>query len=159
MKYFTTLMILLFLLPVCVFSEIYIWTDANGVKHVSDTPPPQSETIKDYRTLESSPARSQKATKPTEKDNPSGDVAATDTSAAPPKVTMFTRPGYKDCDAARRWFTFSRIPFQEYNIDASVGTRNAYEDLGGKGMPLIVIDQHKVIGWDLEKVKELLHME
>ena len=41
------LILILFILPLAAHSKMYIWTDENGVKHVSNTAPPQN--IKDIQ--------------------------------------------------------------------------------------------------------------
>lgn len=36
----------LFLCPPLMAGEVYIWTDESGIKHITDTPPPERKTVK-----------------------------------------------------------------------------------------------------------------
>ena len=156
MKFFSALMILFILLPVCLFSEIYIWTDANGVKHVSDTPPRQSEIVKDYQSMESSPVPPPKTVQPDKQDTASTEINEPTQSR---EVAMFTLPGNVDCEKARQWFNSHNVAFQEFDINSSETIKSAYKELNGKGIPLIVINDQTVNGWDETRVKTLLNLK
>jgi len=41
-KPFLYLILIIFILPLTAHSKMYMWTDENGVKHYSNTPPPKS---------------------------------------------------------------------------------------------------------------------
>ena len=65
MQKMTKFLIVLLLLaaPTILWAEIFEWTDADGVKHYTDTPPPEKNTdVKTVTAVQSSaPAENQKA--------------------------------------------------------------------------------------------------
>ena len=52
MKKTVVLSIILILFSQFLFSQVYIWTDENGVKHCSSTPPPEGDNAKQYKEVE-----------------------------------------------------------------------------------------------------------
>lgn len=153
-------MILFIFLPICAFSDIYIWTDANGVKHVSDRPPRDSEVTADMRTLEVAPPPPPKEVS----ENPGTTealsvFAAQDSVFTGHSVMMYTQNNNIDCINARKFFLDNQIQFIEFNLNDSEIVIESYKNQGGQGMPLIIIDGTKVLGWDKNKVKALLNID
>ena len=48
------------------------------------------------------------------------------------------------------------VPYTELDIEKSTVAHDAYRRLGGKGVPLIVIDEQIVYGYDEARLRTLL---
>lgn len=133
---------MIFLLQMLVFSqgsfaEIYKWKDAEGRAHFSDRKPESIETelinidvstntIKHIDTNETIKVKKE-------------------VSKTFPDVVMYSSASCGYCAMARKYFNDNNVPFEEYFIDSD---KQAYKDfvrLGGKGTPLIQVDQETMI--------------
>ncbi len=60
------------------------------------------------------------------------------------------------CARARKFFKENHIPFREYDIEKSKEGYAQYEQLGGNGVPVIVINDEILHGYDEEALREAL---
>lgn len=61
------------------------------------------------------------------------------------------------CAKARQFFAENHIPYQELDVEKSELGQREYQKLGGGGVPIIVINETKVIrGFDPETIIEAL---
>lgn len=125
-------------------SEIYKWTDESGRVHYSDktTTSRPVETI-DVRinsyehvsyevVIDERPKRQNKR-----------------------KVVMFStsRCGY--CKKAKKYFTDNNIPFVEYDIEKNKRAKARYDELGGKGVPVIIYGKRRMNGFSISGFKKI----
>ncbi len=118
-------------------ARIYQWIDEAGQTHISDKPPATGafHKIEVKPNTVSSPARPATAVQP-------------QPSAGPDKhVIMYSAEWCGICTRARRYFNANNIPFTEYDIDKSTQGRRDYNRLGGRGVPLILIDKQRLNGF------------
>jgi len=71
-------------------------------------------------------------------------------------VVMFSTRMCPYCKQARTMFTDRQIPFCEYNISSSAENQRAFVALGGEGVPLIVIGDESIHGFNEDVVTEEL---
>ena len=144
------------LFHVALFAQIYIWTDENGVKHCSSTPPPNQSTAKQYKEVECSPQESNKMQNPQK----SQETKKTKNrkSNQYPEIVMYSTQWCGVCKKAKAWLKSNKVPFKEYDIESSQEYRNEYQKLGGGGVPLIMIGNEKMSGWSEGRMRELLGM-
>lgn len=80
----------------------------------------------------------------------------TNTGAA---VTIYSTPVCHFCQAAKEFFGENKVEYTEHDVAADADKRQEMIDLTGQmGVPVIRIGDDVVIGFDEDKVKELLGM-
>lgn len=73
------------------------------------------------------------------------------------KVTIYSTPVCHFCQAAKEFFKENNVEYIEHDVAADVEQRQAMIDMTGQmGVPVIQIGQDVVIGFDEDKVRELL---
>ena len=79
---------------------------------------------------------------------------------AQPKVVIFTTPSCSFCNSAKRYFREKNVRFTE--IDVTRDARAA-EDMkrrtGQMGVPVILINNRPVVGFDVPKINMLLNIK
>ena len=74
-------------------------------------------------------------------------------------VTIYSTPVCHFCHAAKEFFTENKIEFTEHDVSADAEKRQEMIEMTGQmGVPVIQIGDDVVIGFDEDKVKELLKM-
>jgi glutaredoxin len=71
------------------------------------------------------------------------------------QITMYSTSWCGYCRKARETFTRQGIPFKELDIEKNADAQQAYDALGGRGVPLIVIDDQQMTGFDVRSFKQL----
>ncbi len=158
------LMMIVLLMPAVGYAELYQWTDENGVKHFSNTPPPTNVgSVREMEELEGV-------------DNPDSDYLqdaidlfnnGNDQQAAvparksigAPKVVMYTTPTCGYCHRAKAYFNQKGIRFTEYDVTKSATARNAFKALNGRGVPLIVIGDQRIPGFNKAAINRALGLK
>ena len=131
-------------LPLGATAEIYRWVDDQGRVHFSDSDmAPEAEQVQvRVQTVEtvrvtSLPERS---------------------SALAPKaasVVMYSTPWCGVCKRARRYFEDQGIAFTDKDIEARQDWRAEFEELGGKGVPLILVGERSMSGFSAARFDAL----
>ncbi|HEY3700229.1 MAG TPA: glutaredoxin family protein [Spongiibacteraceae bacterium] len=60
------------------------------------------------------------------------------------------------CARTRKLFSERKIPFREYDIEKSAEGEAQYEKLGGNGVPLIIIKDKVIRGYDKDAIEAAL---
>ena len=71
------------------------------------------------------------------------------------QVTMYSTSWCGYCRKARDTFTRQGIPFRELDIEKNVDAKKAYDALKGRGVPLILVDDQQMTGFDIRSFKRL----
>jgi glutaredoxin len=71
------------------------------------------------------------------------------------QVTMYSTSWCGYCRKARDTFTRQGIPFRELDIEKNTEAKQAYDALNGRGVPLIIIDDEQMTGFDIRTFKRL----
>ena len=77
-----------------------------------------------------------------------------------PKVIIFTTPTCSFCNAAKRYFREKKIKFKD--IDVSRDRRAAMDmqrRTGSTGVPVILINNRPIIGFDKPKINRMLNIK
>lgn len=134
-------------------AEVYRWRDARGIVHYSDKPPRDAaaeQVVVDTREPPSPAARAPVGTEPTAKPTP---------PLRPPQqfeIVMFMRPDCGYCVRAERYFQQRGLAWTNLDVAASRQARTRFDQLGGRGTPLIYIDGQRVNGFDVARIDQLL---
>ena len=165
---------LMLLLTATAGADIYVWTDANGVKHFSNEPPPDARQVKQqeeithdpdqYKTWESQ--RKEALEKAMESDADADGKA--NRSRKPPhrqaarrsvKVIMYATLTCGYCMRARMFFAEHGIAYTEHDISSDPQARKRFEELNGRGVPLIFIGDQRISGFNPDQLKHALDIK
>jgi glutaredoxin 3 len=73
------------------------------------------------------------------------------------QVSIYSTPSCTYCKSAKEFFTENNVQFQEYDVaDDMVRRQEMIERSGQMGVPVIIIDQNIVVGYNKTKLTELL---
>lgn len=73
------------------------------------------------------------------------------------KVTIYSTPTCHFCTEAKEYFKTNNIDYTEHDVSSEMEKRTEMIELTGQmGVPVIKIDDDVIVGFDEEKVKELL---
>lgn len=74
-----------------------------------------------------------------------------------PQVTIYSTPTCHFCHAAKEFFTENNVAFTDHDVASDMEKRSEMIDMTGQmGVPVIRVGDDVVVGFDEEKVKELL---
>ncbi len=72
-------------------------------------------------------------------------------------VTIYSTPTCHFCHAAKEFFDENKVTYTDYDVASDMEKRSEMIDMTGQmGVPVIRIGDDVVIGFDEDKVKELL---
>ncbi|MGC9603497.1 MAG: glutaredoxin domain-containing protein [Minisyncoccia bacterium] len=75
------------------------------------------------------------------------------------KVTIYTTPSCVFCKMAKAFFEANKIGYSEKDVAVDIPARQAMiEKSGQMGVPVIDVNGSIVIGFDKERLAELLHL-
>ena len=132
-------------------AELYKWVDEKGVTNYSDVKP---ENKKTQEITIKQPSR--KTNNITTEDKPL--LHDTQTKKKPLKsknknLIMYSASWCGYCKKARAYFTKNNIRFKEYDIEKNSTAKRKYKKLGGSGVPLIVMGDNKMQGFNEAQFK------
>lgn len=64
------------------------------------------------------------------------------------QVVMFGTSWCRYCGKARQYFSDNKIAYCEYDIEASDANEAIYRSLGGNGIPLILVGETRISGFN-----------
>ena len=77
--------------------------------------------------------------------------------SAQPQVTIYSTPTCHFCHAAKDFFTANNIKFTDYNVGTDLAKRKEMiEKSGQMGVPVIYVGDEMIVGFDEERLRELL---
>lgn len=73
------------------------------------------------------------------------------------RVILFTTPTCSFCRAAKRYFVEKKIPFKEVDVSRDQkAARDMVQRTGQMGVPVILINNRPVVGFDKPKINRML---
>jgi glutaredoxin len=144
---FRVLLCLLCMLPFLpgpAAAEVYRWTDAEGKVHFGDRKP-EGEAAGRVESFQGKGSVSFIDGGPAPADTP-----ATGT------LRIFTTQWCSVCKKAKAWLRKRGTRFEELDVEASAEARAEYEKLGGRGVPLILLGNRRMNGFDAGRLQEIL---
>jgi len=74
-----------------------------------------------------------------------------------PKVLIFTTPTCSFCNLAKRYFRENRIKFREVDVSRNASAAaDMQRRTGQTGVPVILINNRPIVGFDKPKINKLL---
>ena len=75
-------------------------------------------------------------------------------------VTIYSTPTCTYCNAAKEFFKANNVPFDAFDVASDLAKRQEMiEKSGQMGVPVIFIDTELVVGFDKERLFELLEIK
>jgi glutaredoxin len=72
------------------------------------------------------------------------------------RVILYSQPGCPPCFAAKHFFTSREIPFEYKDVAADPQALQELMELNSRSTPTIVVDNEVMIGFDLDRLEQLL---
>ncbi len=77
--------------------------------------------------------------------------------ATKPQVTIYSTPTCHFCHMAKDFFTANKIAFTDYNVATDLEKRKEMVEKSGQmGVPVISIGKETIVGYDEDRLRELL---
>jgi glutaredoxin-like YruB-family protein len=74
-----------------------------------------------------------------------------------PKIVIFTTPTCVFCRKAKEYFLSRRLKFKEIDVSKDpAAAQDMVRRSGQMGVPVILINNHVVVGFDVAKIERLL---
>ncbi|MFQ5546150.1 MAG: glutaredoxin domain-containing protein [Acidiferrobacterales bacterium] len=142
-------LLLFLLLQVSIFSvgtvsaaQVYRWVDDDGTIHFSDKPPSEQGArdleIKSYKGFANISIVPGQAT----------------TNGPTVKILSTTWCGV--CKKAKTYLSQKGVAFREYDVEHSEAGKREYKRLNGKGVPIILVGDHRMDGFNRPKLEAML---
>jgi glutaredoxin-like YruB-family protein len=78
---------------------------------------------------------------------------------AQPKVIMFTTPTCSFCNSAKRYLREKNIRFTEVDVSRDISAaRDLQRRTGQTGVPVILINNRPIVGFDRPKINQMLNI-
>ena len=156
MRILLVLIILLVSVSVAV-AEMYQWVDENGVVTFKDTPPPASKKhrkVKVYNDNDFVPAPPNQPVFTPSRDKNTAKVSSQSATTKKERfsgtVEMYITDWCGYCKQAQNYMKNNGIPYVAYNIEKDKAAEQRHKELGGHGVPLIIIGSNKMSGFSPE---------
>lgn len=140
------LTLILLMLPAFASAEIYKWVDENGRVHFGDSPKEKDKAEKvvvdvvSYEFVKVEPVNYSRSTS---------------TPAANNKVVMYSASWCGYCKKARSYFMANNIDFIEYDIERDGAAARRFREMGGKGVPVILVGDRKMSGFSIDRFQSI----
>ena len=77
-----------------------------------------------------------------------------------PKVLIFTTPTCSYCTLAKRYFKENKIRFREIDVSKNESAaRDIQKKTGQTGVPVIMINNRPIVGFDKMKINKMLGLK
>lgn len=115
----------------------YKWTDAQGVTHYSEEPPPSGKS--DRLDLQLPPPGTN----------------ATPAYLTQKPVVIYTTTWCGVCRTAKQYFAQKGIAYTEYDVENSSKGKADYQRMQGKGVPIILVGEQRMNGFSAERFEAM----
>ncbi|MBP6912071.1 MAG: thioredoxin family protein [Candidatus Pacebacteria bacterium] len=76
------------------------------------------------------------------------------------QISIYSTPTCTYCKAVKEYFTENKVEFQEFNVAEDASRRQEMIERSGQmGVPVVMIDNNIVVGFDKQKLAELLGIQ
>lgn len=123
---------------------VYKWTDEQGRVHYSDTPPAKgkAEEVKVRINSYTGPAVVSKA--------PAGPAATSK------EVVIYSAAWCGYCKKAKAYMDSKGVRYREVDVETDAGGREEFAKLGGRGVPVILVGENRMDGFDQARLEAML---
>lgn len=133
-------------------AEIYKWVDSNGKVHFSDKPPSDAKSEKLKIPVQSFDA-------PPMVERPADIIRRGAKNPAAPQsrqLVMYATSWCGYCRRARTYMAQKGIAYREVDVEASEANQREFKAYGGRGVPLFVLGEARMRGFNAESLDRFL---
>ncbi len=134
-------------------AQVYKWTGPDGRTHYGDRPPDDAKKQELRIGVQSFGGPAQVDTWTQVLKRPPAVDTSKPRSAA---VTMFSTSWCPHCKRAKAYFAQKGVGYREVDIEESEAGRREFEQYGGSGVPLIIVGEQRMRGFDAAAMDRLL---
>jgi glutaredoxin len=134
-------------------AQVYKWTGPDGRTHYGDRPPEDARKQELRIGVQSFGGPAQVDTWTQVLKRP---VAAGAPNASGLQVTMFSTSWCPHCRRARAYLEQKGVSYREVDVEASEAGRREFEGYGGRGVPLIILGERRMRGFDAAAMDRLV---
>lgn len=146
MKKIVALCALLACLP-AEAQQVYRWTDGNGRIQYGDKPPPGVKAAAVQSRISSYSGT------PTVSGSASAGAKGMETR---PAIKMYVTEWCGYCKQARAYFSRQGIRYTELDVEKSAAARAEYQQLQGRGVPVIMVGTQRMNGYSEASLARML---
>lgn len=135
-------------------AEMYQWVGEDGSVTFKDTPPPASNKRKKVKVYNDSDFVSAPAQQPASEGRGDTQTSGAASQPVPAKkerfggtVEIYVTDWCGYCKQALGYMKSKGIPYVAYDIEKDSSARQRHKELGGRGVPLIIIGSNKMPGF------------
>ena len=122
-------------------AEVYKWVDDRGRVHFTDRPPRGEDA--ERLSLRINTYSSSTISK---LDSTFGETG---------RVVMYSASWCAVCKQAKDYFRAEGIPYVEYDVEKSSKGKRDFKNLGGKGVPVILVGNRRINGFSRETFEQV----
>ena len=137
------------LLALPAFGQVYKWTDSTGKVHYGDKPPEDArkEELRIRIPSYEGPVEVRDWGAVLRRKAPEGGGAMS--------VTMYSTDWCGHCKNARAYFASKGISYRDIDVEKSESGRKEFKELGGGGVPLIIVGDKVMRGFSAKSFEAL----
>ena len=72
------------------------------------------------------------------------------------RILLYTTRQCTHCKQAKAFFKKHKIPFTEWDVERNQRAWKEFQRLGGRGVPLILVDKQQIKGFDSQRLSKAL---
>lgn len=149
-------------------AEMYQWIGEDGSVTFKDTPPPKAKTKKRAKVKVYSDADFGAAPEPApappagtrQSGNPEQEAPAAARPSAKVRflgaIEMYVTDWCPTCKAAEKYIAAKNYPVVRYDIEKDKSAERRYRELGGHGVPLILVGAQRMTGFSERLLEQYL---
>ncbi len=126
-------------------AQVYRWVDEDGTIHFSDKPPSEQGArdlqIKSYEGVANI------------------SVVPGQTAKGGPAVKILSTTWCGVCTKAKAYLSQKGVAFREYDVERSDTGKREYKRLNGKGVPIILVGDQRMDGFNRSKLEAMLRKD
>lgn len=73
-----------------------------------------------------------------------------------PRITLYGTRRCSHCRQLKQWLTHHGYRFQEFDIESNPRARKAFQRLDARGVPVLLVGDRRIDGFDPKRLKQLL---
>lgn len=131
-------------------AEMYQWVAEDGSVTFKDTPPPSSKKrkkVKVYDDGDFAPAPPQQPESLSRSSKNTAQPVTSKKARFNGTVEIYVTDWCGYCKQAQDYMKSNGIPYVAYNIEKDSAAKQRHKELGGRGVPLIIIGSNKMSGF------------
>ncbi len=76
--------------------------------------------------------------------------------ARPPRITLYSTRRCPHCRQLKTWLQQRGLRFQEFDIESNRRAFKAFQRLGARSVPVLLVGEQRIDGFDRQRLQRLL---